>query len=91
MKDNDLLQRFFDFAVRVIKLSRDLSNTTEMKVVKNQLIRAVTSIGANYEEAQAGSSKSDFVNKVNISLKEAREANYWLRLIKEVENTNFRN
>ncbi|MFK8280368.1 four helix bundle protein [Capnocytophaga canimorsus] len=89
MKDNDLLQRFFDFAVRVIKLSRDLSNTTEMKVVKNQLIRAVTSIGANYEEAQAGSSKSDFVNKVNISLKEARETNYWLRLIKEVENTNL--
>ncbi|MFJ1426576.1 four helix bundle protein [Capnocytophaga canimorsus] len=80
---------FFDFAVRVIKLSRDLSNTTEMKVVKNQLIRAVTSIGANYEEAQAGSSKSDFVNKVNISLKEARETNYWLRLIKEVENTNL--
>ncbi|ATA72667.1 MULTISPECIES: four helix bundle protein [Flavobacteriales] len=89
MKDNDLLQRFFDFAVRVIKLSRDLSNTTEMKVVKNQLIRAVTSIGANYEEAQAGSSKSDFVNKVNFSLKEARETNYWLRLIKEVENTNL--
>lgn len=89
MKDNDLLQRFFDFAVRVIKLSRDLSNTTEMKVVKNQLIRAVTSIGANYEEAQAGSSKSDFINKVNISLKEARETNYWLRLIKEVENTNL--
>ncbi|EKB60168.1 MULTISPECIES: four helix bundle protein [Flavobacteriales] len=89
MKDNDLLQRFFDFAVRVIKLSRDVSNTTEMKVVKNQLIRAVTSIGANYEEAQAGSSKSDFVNKVNISLKEARETNYWLRLIKEVENTNL--
>lgn len=85
MKDNDLLQRFFDFAVRVIKLS----NTTEMKVVKNQLIRAVTSIGANYEEAQAGSSKSDFINKVNISLKEARETNYWLRLIKEVENTNL--
>ncbi|MFJ1322722.1 four helix bundle protein [Capnocytophaga canis] len=89
MKDNDLLQRFFDFAVRVIKLSRDLSNTTEMKMVKNQLIRAVTSIGANYEEVQAGSSKSDFVNKVNISLKEARETNYWLRLIKEVENTNL--
>ncbi|GJQ03952.1 four helix bundle protein [Capnocytophaga canimorsus] len=89
MKDNDLLQRFFDFAVRVIKLSRDLSNTTEMKVVKNQLIRAVISIGANYEEAQAGSSKSDFINKVNISLKEARETNYWLRLIKEVENTNL--
>lgn len=89
MKDNDLLQRFFDFAVRVIKLSKDLSNTTEMKVVKNQLIRAVTSIGANYEEAQAGSSKSDFINKVNISLKEARETNYWLRLIKEVENTNL--
>ncbi|WP_394264940.1 four helix bundle protein [Bergeyella zoohelcum] len=41
------------------------------------------------EEAQAGSSKSDFINKVNISLKEARETNYWLRLIKEVENTNL--
>lgn len=55
--------------------------------------KSATSIGANYEESQAGSSKSDFKNKVRISLKEARESNYWLRIIialGEIENIELK-
>ena len=74
MRENDLLKRTFDFGVNVILHLRLLPETTELKVIKYQLIKASTSIGANYEEAQAGSSKADFINKVNIALKEARES-----------------
>lgn len=48
--------------------------------------KSCTSIGANYEEAQAGASKADFKNKVRIALKEARESNYWLRLLKALDD-----
>ena len=54
-------------------------------MVINQLTKSSTSSGANYEEAQAGSSKQDFTNKVNIALKEMRESNYWLRILKEAQ------
>ncbi len=50
-----------------------------------QLLRSGTSIGANVEEAQAGQSRADFLSKYNIALKEARETNYWLRLLNAVE------
>lgn len=86
MKENDLLKRTFDFGVTVIKYLRTLPDTSDLRVIKYQLIKAATSIGANYEEAQAGSSKADFINKVNISLKEAREANYWLRMMNALED-----
>lgn len=85
MRENDLLKRTFDFGVNVIIYLRLLPETSELKVIKYQLIKASTSIGANYEEAQAGSSKADFINKVNIALKEARESNYWLRLLAVLE------
>jgi four helix bundle protein len=78
---NDLEERLFKFAVRVIKFIRMLPDKTEYKVVKYQLVKSSTSSGANYEEAQAGSSKADFTNKVRISLREMRESNYWLRII----------
>ena len=51
-----------------------------------QLTKAATSSGANYEEAQGASSKADFINKARISLKEMREANYWLRILQKVES-----
>lgn len=86
--ENNLLKRTFDFGVTVIKYLRTLPDTSDLRVIKYQLIKAATSIGANYEEAQAGSSKADFINKVNISLKEAREANYWLRMINALEDEN---
>ena len=78
---NELMDRLFKFAVEVITLTRKLPNFSEIKAIKYQLIKSATSSGANYEEAQAGSSKADFINKVQISLKEMRESNYWLRII----------
>lgn len=84
MKENELTRRLFIFAVRVIKFLKTLPDSPEMKVIRYQLIKCSTSSGANYEESQAGSSKADFTNKVRISLREMRESNYWLRMIKEV-------
>ena len=84
---NDLSNRLLIFAINVIKFLRKLLNTPEYKVVKYQLIKSSTSSGANYEEAQGASSKADFTNKVRISLKEMRETNFWLRIIKGI-NTN---
>jgi four helix bundle protein len=81
MVENELTQRLFNFAVRTIKFLKTLSDSPEVRVFRYQLIKSSTSSGANYEEAQAGSSKADFTNKVRISLREMRESNYWLRLI----------
>ena len=86
MKENDLCQRLFDFAVDTIKWMKYLRNTPGNSVIKMQLTKAATSSGANYEEAQGASSKADFVNKVRISLKEMREANYWLRILQKLES-----
>lgn len=88
MKENDLLNRIFDFGIRCLKLIRTLPNHSEYQIIKHQLGRSSTSIGANYEESQAGSSKADFKNKVRIALKEARETNYWLRILKALDETN---
>jgi len=85
MRENDLLDRTFNFGVRCLKLLRRLPTTSEYQIIKYQLGKSATSIGANYEESQAGSSKADFKNKVRISLKEARESNYWLRILQVLE------
>ncbi|MBK8812019.1 MAG: four helix bundle protein [Acidobacteria bacterium] len=80
----DIRERSYQFAADIVRLCRYLEKTSEVpRAVTNQLLRAGTSIGANLEEAQAGQSKSDFVHKNSISLKEARESRYWLRLILE--------
>ncbi len=86
---NDLLERLFDFAVKTIKFLRTLPDNAETKIIRYQLIKCSTSTGANYEEAQAGSSKADFTNKVRISLREMRESNYWLRIISTLEFGNI--
>ena len=84
MKENDLLKRTFNFGVTCLKYLRKLETNPENNLVRFQLGKSCTSIGANYEESQAGSSKADFINKVKISLREARESNYWLRILKEL-------
>src|SRR5580765_6742473 len=81
-KISDIRERAFAFAVRIVKLCQYLE--THTNVSRNliyQLLKAGTSIGANLEEAQGGQSKPDFISKNAIALKEARESNYWLRLI----------
>jgi four helix bundle protein len=84
----DLNKRLFDFAVEVINFLPNLSKTPENKIIRYQLAKSSTSSGANYEEAQAGSSRRDFNNKVRISLREMRESNYWLRIINATVKDN---
>ena len=78
----DIRERAFQFAVRVVNLCKYLEKNSEVsRNVISQLLRAGTSVGANLEEAKAGQSTADFIHKNAIALKEARESNYWLRLI----------
>ena len=72
----------YAFALKSIRLARDLRRLREYELA-SQILRAGTSIGANVEEAQAASSKADFVAKVAIGAKEAREAQYWLCLVRD--------
>ena len=85
-KPVDVRERSFDFAVRIVKLSKYLEkNSSVSRNVIMQLLDAGTSVGANLEEAKAGQSTADFIHKNAIALKEARESNYWLRLILATE------
>lgn len=81
-KKNDICERLFEFAVRVIEFLKTLPYSPENKTIRTQLSKSACSFGANYEESQSGSSMADFTNKVRISLREMRESNYWLRIIK---------
>ncbi len=89
MKDNIIQQKSYDFALKIIELYRSLVKGNEY-VLSKQLLRSGTSIGANVEEAQAGQSRSDFVSKLSIASKEARESCYWLRLLRD-SNTIAKN
>ena len=82
----DIRERAFLFAVRIVKLGKFLEqNSNVSKNLIGQLLDAGISIGANLEEAKAAQSRADFTHKNSISLKEARESNYWLRLILATE------
>ncbi len=85
-KTNEIQERLLKFSVDIILVLRKLNDTVENKVIKYQLIKSASSSGANYEEAQAASSKADFINKVKISLKEARESNYWIKILVAINN-----
>ena len=89
MKKFDLNIRLFEFAIRVLKFLKSLPLNPECKVIRYQLAKSSGSAGANYEEAQAGSSRADFNNKIRISLREIRESNYWLRIIKSLVITKL--
>ncbi|MBI4534833.1 MAG: four helix bundle protein [Ignavibacteriae bacterium] len=82
MMEKRILERSFEFALRVIKLAERFPNSIAGWVVGKQVVRSGTSVGANVEEAQAGYTKDDFTYKMNTALKESRESNYWLRLAK---------
>jgi len=80
----DICERTFQLALRTIKLSLDLeAKPGTHQVLSKQLLRSATSIGENVEEGQAAQSRADFISKYSIARKEARETNYWLRLIEE--------
>ena len=81
----DILERTIAYSLRIIKVYRELERDSVGRVIGKQLLRSGTSIGANVHEAQGGQSKADFVAKMSIAHKEARESAYWMRLIKEAE------
>lgn len=81
MKDNTILDKSFTFAVRTVKLYKYLCDEKKEYLLSKQLLRSGTSMGANVNEAQAGESKADFISKMAIASKEARETKYWIDLL----------
>ncbi|MDZ7623484.1 MAG: four helix bundle protein [Ignavibacteriaceae bacterium] len=93
-KTEELLKRTFEFGVKCLLFLESLPKTKVNAVITYQLAKASTSIGSNYEEAQAAESSKDFIHKIGIVLKESRESNYWLRVLdailkKEYKDSDF--
>lgn len=85
-RTEELLKRTFDFGVNCLLFLESIQKSNILWVVKVQLAKASTSIGANYEEAQSAESSKDFIHKIGIVLKEVRESNYWLRVLNAIRN-----
>ena len=79
---NIVKDKSFDFALRIIELYKVLKENKEY-ILSKQLLRSGTSIGANVSESEAAQTKKDFIAKVSISSKEARETLYWLQLLEQ--------
>ncbi|MBA2249836.1 MAG: four helix bundle protein [Chitinophagaceae bacterium] len=88
MKENIIVNKSYQFAIRIVKLYIYLKDEKKEFHLSVQILKSGTSIGANIEEALGGSSRKDFKAKMDISYKETRETLYWLRLLKD---TNFIN
>ena len=86
MKSNNIIQdKSFAFAIRIVNLYKYLMNDKKEYVLSKQLLRSGTSIGANVEEAIGGVSEKDFINRLGIAYKEARESIYWLKLLNKTD------
>ena len=85
MKDNIVKEKSFLFAINSIDLYKAIIQQKEL-ISSKQFLRSATSIGANIEEATAGVSRKDFINKLAIASKEARETHYWIRLLEHYHN-----
>jgi len=83
--ENEIIELSFRFSKRIVKLYRFLTVHQKEYVLSKQILRSGTSIGANVNEAQAAQSKNDFISKLSIASKEARETQYWLRLLIETD------
>ena len=81
METNTIVDKSFEFAVRIVNLCKFLRNEHHEYILSKQIMRSGTSIGANVSEAQRGQSKADFHAKMSIALKEANETQYWLKLL----------
>lgn len=92
--DSIIADKAYLFAIEIVKIYKNLTGFKKEYVLSKQLLRSGTSIGANINEAVGAQSKRDFVHKLSIALKEARETLYWLRLLKDtefIEQTDFEN
>ena len=82
-KENIILEKTYAFSLRIVKLYLHLRKQKIELGLGSQLLNSGTSIGANVEEAEGGASPKDFINKMQIAYKEARETRYWLRLLRD--------
>jgi four helix bundle protein len=92
--DNVVQSKSYAFAVRIVRLYQHLCLEKKEYVLSKQVLRCGTSIGANIEEAIGGQSRADFVSKMAVAYKEARETSYWLRLLRDTDYlapSQFRN
>ena len=87
-QENVIVNKSKAFAVRIVNLYKYLNENKKEYILSKQLLRSGTSIGANVKEAIRGQSKQDFIAKMNISLKEANETEYWLELLRETDYLN---
>jgi len=85
MEENVILNKTYNFALRIIKLNKFLTEEKKEFTLSKQILRSGTSVGANAEEASGSISKKEFRAKFFISYKEARETHYWLRLLRDSE------
>lgn len=85
MEEQTLIELSKVFAIKIIKICKDIRENRNEKVIVNQLLRSGTSIGANIHEGNYASSRLDFINKFQIALKECYETEYWLELFKETD------
>jgi len=86
MKKFDIHDRIFRFVIEVLKLIKYIPQTVENKIIINQLVRSVTSVGANDQEADGVSSRKDFMHCYTIVRKELKETRYWLSILSELDN-----
>ncbi len=84
-KGNQIAEKSYKFAIRIVRLYQYLCKEQHEFILSKQVVRSGTSIGANVEEGLGGQSRNDFVAKFQISLKEARETRYWLRLLRDTD------
>lgn len=85
MKENEIVERSLEFAVRIVKMYQYLCNEKKEYVLSKQVLRSGTAIGAMVREAEQAESKADFVHKMSMALKEANETEYWLILLEKTE------
>lgn len=83
--ENIIQQKTFAFAIRIVNVYKHLKNEKKEFVLSKQLLRSGTSIGANIEESIGGQSNKDFLSKISIAYKEARETVYWLKLLQATD------
>jgi four helix bundle protein len=83
MKDSVVKEKSYLFALRVVKLYQYLQDKKKENILSKQILRSGTAIGALISEGRFAQSKADFINKMNIALKEASETSYWLALLKD--------
>lgn len=84
MKNKNLIKEMsYSFSIRIVKLFKYLQDEKKEFVLSKQILKSGTSIGANIEEANSAQSKKDFIAKIQISLKEAKETHYWIRLLRD--------